>query len=323
MPSEMARRVRVNRFGPSSVLELEDFDPAIELSCGENDIVVCMKAFGVNPVETYIRNGTYSALPALPYTPGKDGAGIVHSIGSRVDRFKIGDRVWITGSHSGTYAEFSVCPQSGVHQLPDRVDFTQGACLGIPYRTAYRAMKLIGGAKEGESILIHGATGGVGTACIQFAKAMKLHPIIASTSSRHPDVIQRLKDDGADIVTTHGNLNLGTTVDLVIENLANANLGIDLKLLNRGGRIVVVGSRGEVTVDPRDLMRSEGSIRGMMGAGSASDKQEADTQIEMGLETGVLKPRVGTIFSLESIAEAHDEVISHSKGTTGKIVVCI
>ena len=70
-------------------------------------------------------------------------------------------------------------------------------------------------------------------------------------------------------------------------------------------------------------MRSEGSIRGMMGAGSASDKQEADTQIEIGLATGVLKPRVGTIFSLESIAEAHDEVISHSKGTTGKIVVCI
>jgi NADPH2:quinone reductase len=318
----MAKRVRIYEFGPSSVMKVEDFDPS-ELSCGEDQIVVQIKAFGVNPVETYIRSGQYGSLPELPYTPGKDGAGFVSRVGSKVTTFQPGNRVWITGSVTGSYAEYCVCKVEDVHHLPDSISIEQGASLGIPYRTAYRALKLIGKAKEGQAVLIHGATGGVGTACLQFAKSMNLSPIVATTSSADPAIIGRLKDDGAHIVTTHGNLELGVPVDIIIENLANANLGVDLKFLKPNGRVVVVGSRGDVSISPRDLMRCEGSIHGMVGPGSITDKMEADRMIQRGLESGELLPRVGSIFSVNQIQDAHEEVITHASGTKGKIVVLV
>ena len=152
---------------------------------------------------------------------------------------------------------------------------------------------------------------------------MNLGPIVATTSSSDPVIINRLKDDGADIVTTHGNLSLGVKVDLIIENLANANLGIDLKLLKHKGRIVIVGSRGDVFISPRDLMLCEGSIHGMVGPGSFQEKMEADQMIQRGIEAGSLMPRVGSLFEIERICEAHDEVISHACGTKGKIVVVV
>jgi NADPH2:quinone reductase len=152
---------------------------------------------------------------------------------------------------------------------------------------------------------------------------MGLGPIVASTSSSDPVIIQSLKDDGADIVTTHGNLELGLKVDIIIENLANANLGIDLKLLTTGGRVIVVGSRGEVTINPRDLMRCEGIIHGMVGAGSFQDKVEADEAIQKGIESGKLIPRIGSVFTLENIGHAHDEVINRTSCIRGKVIVRI
>src|SRR5262249_43143180 len=136
---------------------------------GPGQVLVRMHAIGVNPVETYIRAGTYARLPQLPYTPGNDGAGVVERIGSGGTEFKPGDRVYTAGSLSGTYAEFALCQKEQVHPLSANVSFAQGAAVGTPYATAYRGLLQRAVAKPGETVLVHGASGAVGTAAVQLA----------------------------------------------------------------------------------------------------------------------------------------------------------
>ena len=302
----MVHRVSVKSFGGPEVLQLEEFDLA-QLVAQPDKFLVHVHAFGINPVETYVRNGLYDPLPSLPYTPGTDGAGMVGN-----------ERVWLSGSVSGTYAEYCLCNASDVHKLPDSLSFEQGAAIGIAYRTAFRALIQFGAAKRGEGLLIHGASGGVGIAAIQMAKLLGMHPIIASRSGKEDEW---LLAQGATMVVDHGACPV--LVDVILENLANANLSIDLKLIKKRGRIVVVGNRGEVTINPRDLMRAEGTITGFVGAGSPADKTVADEFIQAGLESGALCPLVGPTFAFSETAKAHDEVMSHSRGTRGKVVVTV
>lgn len=313
------KKVVVREFGTSEVLNIETCDMS-ELTVGDDQVLVKVEAFGINPVETYIRSGKYDPLPKLPYIPGVDGAGTVISIGKNVKNISVGHRVWLTGSVTGTYAQYCVCNSIEVHPLPDKLSFAQGASVGIPYRTAYRALVNKAHAKKGESVLVHGATGGVGIAALQIARMLGLGPIIGTTSSTDPEVRKLLVESGASMVTGHGEIG-DIKVDIIIENLANVNLGNDLKLLKKQGRVVVVGNRGEAQINPRDLMKCEGSIIGMVGAGSAEEKKEIDAAIQKGLELGELSPLVGIVYPLSHLAEAQDEVISHSQGTRGKIVV--
>jgi NADPH2:quinone reductase len=314
------KRIAVRTFGGPEVLQVED---SAFPTPRTDQILVKVLAFGINPVETYIRNGLYDPLPSLPYTPGTDAAGIIHLIGGDVRGANLhaGQRVWITGSVSGTYAEYCVCNPTDVHPLPHDLTFQQGAALGIPYRTAYRALALIGQAKRGESLLIHGATGGVGIAAIQFAQILGLKPTIASTTSTDPAVHELLMKHGADEVIRHGEFDQRMKFDLILENLANVNLARDLKALKKNGRVIIVGNRGEVTINPRDLMRCEGSIWGMVGSGSVEDKQIIDAAIQEGLEKGHIRPVVGHVYRLAETSGAHEEIMSHSRGTRGKIVV--
>jgi NADPH2:quinone reductase len=315
----LCKRVVVREFGSPEVLDVECiYAPLVPV---QDQIHVHVEAFGINPVETYVRAGLYDPLPSLPYTPGNDAAGIILALGPGVDtsQYEVGRRVWITGSVSGTYAQQCICNSADVHPLPDNLTFAQGASLGIPYRTAYRAICLIGGAKKGESVLVHGATGGVGIAALQIARMIGLSSIIATTSSEDQSVKRLLYECGATSVVKHGEYE--SKVDIIIECLANVNLGNDLKWLAKNGRVVVVGNRGEVAINPRDLMRCEGSILGMVGPGSADDKKKIDAAIQRGIESHQLRPVIGQVFSIEQIRAAHAEVLSHSKGTRGKIVV--
>src|SRR5438034_6888854 len=165
------KAIRVHEFGGPEVLRVEEV-PTPEPGPGE--VLVRMHAIGVNPVETYIRAGTYAYKPALPYAPGNDGAGVVEQVGPDVHQFKPGDRVYTAGSLSGTYAEFALCRAEQVHPLPANVSFAQGAAMGTPYATAYRGLFQRADAKSGETVLVHGASGGVGTAAVQLARARGL-----------------------------------------------------------------------------------------------------------------------------------------------------
>jgi NADPH2:quinone reductase len=135
-------------------------------------VLVGIKAAGVNPFKTYIRTGGYVRKPGLPYTPGADGAGVVLENGAGVSAFKPGDRVYTAGSLSGTYAEAALCLEAQVHPLSQKISFAQGAALGVPYGTAFRALFQKACSFKGETAFVHGGSGGVGIAAIQLARSI-------------------------------------------------------------------------------------------------------------------------------------------------------
>src|SRR6185503_10705457 len=124
------KAIRVKEFGGPEVLKLQDVpDPKPD----SGQVVVRVKAAGINPVDSYIRSGAYARKPNLPYTPGTDAAGVVEAAGSNVKRFKVGDRVYTNGSITGVCAELALCDESRVHPLASKISFAQGAALGVPY----------------------------------------------------------------------------------------------------------------------------------------------------------------------------------------------
>ena len=137
------KAIRIHEFGDPEVLQLEE---VADLTPGAGQVVVRMHAVGVNPVETYIRSGIYPK-PPTPFTPGSDGAGVVEAVGEGVDRVAVGDRVYLAGSLSGTYAEQALCKQEQVHPLGDQASFAQGAAVFVPYATAYQALFHCGHAR--------------------------------------------------------------------------------------------------------------------------------------------------------------------------------
>src|SRR3984957_7354810 len=154
------KRIRVHAYGGPEVLVMEE---APDPRPGPQEVLIRVKAAGVNPYETYARAGTYGARnPILPYTPGSDAAGIVEAVGGEVRDLAPGDRVFAMGTLSGSYAELALCEGSRVQPLPERVSFAQGAGLFVPYATAYRALNQLARIAPGETLLMHGASGGVG-----------------------------------------------------------------------------------------------------------------------------------------------------------------
>lgn len=316
------KAIRVNQFGGPEVLKLEEVaDPAP----APGEVRIRVAAVGINPVETYIRAGTYPALPTLPFTPGNDGAGTIDALGEGVTNFAVGDRVYIAGSTTGTYAEKAIAKTDHIRPLPASVSFKEGAGVGVPYITAYRAIYEKALVMPGQSVLIHGGTGAVGLAAIQFLK--HLGAIIIATGGTE-EGRQLAKAQGASHVLDHRDdahfdeikrLTGGKGVDVVLEMLANKNLGKDLTVLARGGRVVVIGSRGEVTINPRDLMKVDGQILGLLG--SFEHRDAAHAAIGEGLRGGWLKPIISKTFPLAEAGRAHEAVIGSS--TNGKIVLSV
>ena len=317
------KAVRVHEFGDPEVLRLED---APTPQPGPGQVLVRTHAIGVNPVETYIRAGKYARLPQLPYTPGNDGSGVVEQVGAGVTEFKPGERVYTAGSLSGTYAEFVLCKTEQVHPLPENVSFAQGAAMGTPYATAYRGLLQRADAKPGETVLIHGASGGVGTAAVQLARARGLRVFGTAGSD---DGLKLAREQGAHEVFDHRapdhfeqimNATGGHGVDVIVELLANVNLGKDLTILAKRGRVAIVGSRGRVEIDPRDTMQRDVDLRGMVLPNTPPEEMASiHASIVAGLENGTLRPVISKEFPLTDAAQAHRAVME--PGAVGKIVL--
>ena len=317
------KAIRVNAFGGPEVLRLEEVPTP---QPGPDEVFVRVHASGVNPVETYIRAGTYARLPELPYTPGNDSAGVVEQAGADVSAFKPGDRVYTSGSISGTYAEFALCKADQVHPLPANVSFAQGAAMGTPYATAYRGLLQRADAKAGETVLVHGASGGVGTAAVQLAHAHGLRVLgtagsddgikLARQQGAHEVFDHRAPDHFEQIMKATG----GHGVDVIVEMLANVNLGKDLTILAKGGRVVIIGSRGPVEINPRDTMQRDADVRGMILPNTPpAELASIHAALVAGLENGTLRPVIGKEFSLADATEAHRAVME--PGALGKIVL--
>ncbi len=317
------KAIRVHEFGGPEVLKLEE---AGNPSAAPGQIVIDVKAAGVNPVDTYIRAGTYTFKPSLPYTPGMDAAGVVEAVGQGVTRVKEGDRVYVAGTLTGAYAQKTVCAETQVHRLPAKISFPQGAAVNVPYATAYRAIFQIGQGRAGETVFVHGASGGVGVAAVQLARAAGMTVIGTAGTPKGRELVLRegahhaLDHRAPDCLDQLRSLTGGRGADIILEMLANANLGKDLPLLAARGRVVVIGSRGPVEINSRDLMGRDASIRGMsLLVAPAEDLASVHAAIYAGLENGTLRPVVGQEIPLAESARAHKAVLE--PGAHGKIVL--
>ena len=317
------KAIRVKEFGGPEVLRLED---APELKPGPSEVVVRIRAAGINPVETYIRAGVYPRKPSLPYTPGTDGAGTVEATGRDAKRFAPGARVYVAGSLSGTYAEQALCDESSVFPLPQHVSFAQGAALGVPYGTAYRALFHRAAARPGETVLIHGASGGVGIAAVQLARAAGLRVIGTAGSDKGRALVkaegahETLDHKAADHFDRTLSLTGGRGYDVIIEMLANVNLARDLTILAHGGRVVVVGNRGNIEINAREIMMRDAAILGMsLWNVSGADLYSIHSALAAGLENKTLRPVVAEEIPLAEASRAHVTIMDNS--ASGKIVL--
>ncbi|HEU4370602.1 MAG TPA: NADPH:quinone reductase [Methylomirabilota bacterium] len=315
------KAIRVHKFGGPEVLQLDDVaDP----TPGPGQVLVQVKAAGVNPVDTYIRSGTYAQSPALPYIPGGDAGGVVKAVGQGVTRLKAGDRVWV--ARAAGYAELAACDAAMVHPLPASLSFAQGAGVGVPYATAYRGLHHKAQGKPGETMLVHGASGGVGIAAVQLGVAHGMtvlgtggtergRKLVAEHGAHHvldhtaPDYTKRLME-----------VTEGRGADVILEMLANVNLQKDLDMVARFGRIVVIGNRGTIEINPRGAMGKDAAIFGLaLWNASPAELAEIMAALSAGLANGTLRPVVGREFPLAEAQAAQKAVLD--PGAYGKIVL--
>ncbi|NUQ82445.1 MAG: NADPH:quinone reductase [Bacteroidetes bacterium] len=317
------KAIRVLQPGPSSVMQLTEV-PDLKPEPGQ--VLIRVKAAGVNPVDTYLRAGEQGYKPICPYTPGIDLAGEVVEISDGVIHVKPGDRVYSAGCLTGSYAEYALAKASQVFHLPDNLSFSQGATIHVPYATAYRALMLKANARPGETVLVHGGTGGVGIAAIQICR-WKGMTAIATAGSAHGANI--LKSIGTSAVVDHHDpehfqtiisLTEGRGVDIILEMMASLNLGKDLQLLRTAGRVVVVGSRGPVEINPRDIMSRDAMITGL-ALRNATDSELFAIHLDLidGFKRGFLNPIISHEFPLSEAPHAHDLIMNTR--AEGKIVL--
>jgi NADPH2:quinone reductase len=319
------KAIVVRQYGEPDVMKIEEI-PTPEPSGSQ--VLVKIMAAGVNPVETYMRTGNHAHAPKLPYTPGKDGAGLVEKVGEEVTRFKPGDRIYTSNTLTGTYAEYALCNEDQLGFLPDNVSFEQGAGIWTPYATSYRALFQKAGAKAGEIVLVHGASGGVGIACVQWAKSRGLTVFGTASSDEGKRLV---REQGAERVFDHsadgylGEIREQTGdrgVDIIIEMLANVNLQNDFEALAMFGRITIVGNRGSLEFNPRAAMTKDAAIFGMsLFNAPKSAFDEIHAAIFEGLSDGSLNPVIDQTFPLADAPASHEAIIGHK--AQGKIVLQI
>lgn len=317
------KAIRVHEFGGPEVMRLEEVPDPLP---GSEQVLVRVAATGVNPVDAYIRSGLHASRPGLPYTPGMDAAGVVEARGMNVRRIGVGDRVYTAGTVSGAYAELALCEATQVFPLPSPVTFAQGAAVNVPYATAHRALFGRAHALPGETVLVHGASGGVGIAAVQLARAFGLTVIGTGGTDEGRRLVTEqgahhvLDHHAPDYLEEATKLTEGRGVDVILEMLANVNLGRDLTVLARGGRVVVIGNRGTVEINPRDAMGRDASILGMSLMNTPpGELRGVHSAIVAGLENGTLRPVVGQEMPLADAARAHEAVMQ--PGAYGKIVL--
>ena len=317
------KAIQVHEFGGPEVLKVGEVATP---KPGAGEVLVRVHAAGVNPYDTYMRAGTYAIKPPLPYTPGSDAAGIVEEVGQGVKKVKAGDRVYTAKTVTGAYAEYALALENQVHALPSKINYSQGAGIWVPYGTAYFALFHSAQARASETVLIHGASGGVGTAGVQIARAMGMTVIGTAGTDQGLELVKR---EGAHQAFNHTKPGYaeeilkatgGRGVDVVLEMLANVNLATDTKLLATNGRVIVIGNRGEITINPRELMSRRASVRGFtLWAVTEAEAADIYAGVGAGLENGTLRPVVGKELPLAEAPRAHKEILE--PGAAGKIVL--
>ena len=315
-----------NLNGPDEALELVDIPEPSQTTTAGAGVLVDVHAAGVSFPEVLQTRGQYQFKPDLPFVPGSEVGGVVRSApdGAAV---KPGDRV-AAFVFLGAFAEVAVAPEHMVFPIPDSWDYAQGAALVLNYHTAYFALKVRGRLVEGETVLVHGAAGGVGTASLQVAKGLGARTIAVVSSDEKAEVARRAGAD--EVIRAEGFKDavkeLGGA-DVVLDPVGGDRFTDSLRSLREEGRLVVVGFTGgsipEVKVNRLLLNNIE-----VIGAGwGAYVMPKPDVTREIGAEiqrliaAGFVNPPVGASFPLEQAADALKLI--ESRSATGKVVLAV
>src|SRR3954467_9155349 len=320
-----------NLNGPDEALELVDApepEPSHLMTPGRG-VLVDVHAAGVSFPEVLQTRGQYQVKPDLPFVPGSEVGGVVRSApeGAPV---KAGDRV-AAFSMLGGFAEVAVAPEFLTFPLGDDLDFAQGASLILNYHTAYFSLVLRGRLRQGETVLVHGAAGGVGTAALQVAKGLGARTIAVVSSDEKEQVA---RDAGADEgVRSDGSWKdeakeiSGGGVDVVLDPVGGDRFTDSLRSLGEGGRVVVVGFTGgsipEVKVNRLLLNNTEviGAGWGAYVMAKPDVTRSIGAEISRLIDAGYVRPIVGARFELEDAAEALKLI--DGRGATGKVVLTL
>jgi NADPH2:quinone reductase len=314
------KAIVIHQFGTPEVMQLEEVpDPIVK----EGQVLIRVHASGVNPLDTYLRSGIKVGdyTPTLPYTPGNDAAGIVEAVGEGVTNVNIGDRVYAQPL-TGSYAELALCDATKVYPLPAKISFAGGTCINVPCRTAYYSLFKLAHAAPGEIVLVHGASGSVGSAAVQVAVEAGLRVIGTAGSESGIELVKNL---GAHYVFNHRDPNylnqireVASGIDVILEMAASANLTKDISLMNPGGRIVVIGGTKSVEIDPVAIIGLGISIIGVrLSLIEEKTNEQIHAALYRSLENGSLNPIVDQEIPLAEAPRAHYAI--EKSGSLGRI----
>jgi NADPH:quinone reductase-like Zn-dependent oxidoreductase len=306
------RKVRIHRFGGPDVLQIDNVEPSLP---DASQVLVRVKAASVNPVDFKIRNGQYPAVKEdrLPYTLGRDVSGIVEKCGAQATQFEIGAEVLgMVSIAGGGYAEKAVLDQRALARKPSLIDHTHSAAIPLAGQTAWQGLFRHGQLKSGQSVLIHGGSGGVGHFAIQFAKA-KGARVLTTVST---DNVEFARGLGADVVIDYKTQRFeeqAQDLDMVFDLIDGETRERSWKLLKRGG--VLVSTLTEPSAETA-LTYGVRALRYTVEADGSELAQIADLVM-----TGKVKPHVQKTFRLEEAARAM--AVVEQGGSVGKIVLSL
>ena len=340
------RAVVITRHGPPEVLKVEERpDPAV----GPGEVRIAVKAAGINFADTVARVGLYPDAPKVPCVVGYEVAGEIESAGDGVDSHKVGDRV-IAGTRFNGQAELVTVPAGQTYPLPKKLSFEEGAAFPVNYATAYAALVIMGGLKEGERVLIHAAAGGVGISATQLARGIGAEIFGTASGSKHDAIREQGVDHPIDYRTLDfeqevSRITGGEGVDVIIDALGPTSFRKDYRLLRPGGRLIMYGaSEVQSGTGKRDIRAALRSLRrmplatmpwwkslgvmnenkGVFGLNMLHwwDREGLDRAIDPlidGLRSGDLKPVVAEAFPFDRAPDAHRFI--EERRNVGKVVL--
>lgn len=315
------RAIRFHEHGGPDVLTPEEIDRP---SPGPDEVRIDAEAIGVNPVDTYFREGEYP-VPDLPFVPGSDVAGTVGAVGDGVEDLAVGDRVYATGlgnGRSGTYAESCVAPADFVAPLPDGVSAAEGAALSLVGMTAWQAFVHHAGVEPAETVLVHGGSGGVGHIAVQLAETMGAR-VVTTASERYHDVLADLgaaetidyhADDLEDRIVAAGE------PDVILDTFIDEYLQMNANVAAQNARIVGIGNATE-----QASFNAIGAAKGkeltyqFMTMYNTPDKRTVLTRLAALAERGDVTPTVNRRYDLAEAADAQRAVLDES--FLGKLIL--
>ena len=322
------KAVLCKAFGPAENLVVEDLDsPQIK----KGEVLLDVHAAGVNFPDTLIIEGKYQFKPPFPFSPGGEAAGVVAAVGEKISHLKVGDRVMaLTGW--GSFAEQVAVSGQNVLPIPEEMDFTTAAAFSMTYGTSMHALKQRANLQPGETLLVLGASGGVGLAAVEIGKAMGARVIAAASTNEKLEIARKA---GADELINYSEASLrerlkeltdGQGVDVIYDPVGGKLFEEAFRSIAWNGRMLVVGfaAGGEIPALPANLPLLKGASLIGVFWGAFAQRQPQDNaanfkQLFAWYAEGKLKPLVSQTFALEQAAEAIDTL--GQRKAVGKLVV--